>query len=568
MDWNRIEKEISFHADNVTRKGNHSNNFSLNVPLRELSSPPSKHYGNSSNVEENSPSSYQSKSYSMSNPNNIADSKNIAMITTLSNEISDLRNLFKKQASKMNYIENSLKMNDENNDLNKKYTDELSQKFDDLQFSLNDSKSINHELTKQNDDLFIKVRKLESQLQSMDDVQYDVKSNYTTKETFTKYLDTTIDQFQSLATVTDVARNKSTQAITLFESLLTALFSLNNNNSANNSTGTNGNGTYTSGANFKLDFLSILTAANSTANMTNNDNTLYKEQLTRLLTDSIQNTIATATKEHLTETLKVLNSNISTMIADLYSKQELSYKQLNDKYNQFTQENCDLLADTKQLVETHALYHPTTGMNDDRYNSGTGTDKPISLPDLYAEHKKLADTIKQLETDTKYLRENQIMQRSLTDELLTSQKTFQNTTNTVTSTLTEQCAENKQITQQTQQKVSDLQTVLNTLAQTQTDNTTQFNQHIELLTHNTAANSNAIADRLTSLLLNNSEYTQLKQACGNTAVQLEAVGKQCSGVEHEVKQMQSKLNTCCETVSVVLSIVMYYLVWFALCCVL
>ncbi len=533
MDWSRIEKEISFHADNVSRK---SNNFSLNVPLRELSSSPSRLYTSFS--EEKSPSFHRSSRSQNINNNNYANvpsgpDSNIAMITTLSNEISDLRNLMKKYSTKMNNIEHDIKMTDDNQEASRKFHDDLIRRVEDLEHSLGDSKALNHELNKQNDDLFMKVRKLEAQMQTVEEGHFELSANCTSKDTFAKYLDTTIDQFQSLTTVSEIARNKSGHAITLFESLLVALFNLNSHNRNNNS------------SNFRAEYLAVLSAA-STAN---NDNTaLHREQLTRLLTDAIQSAISLATKEHLGATVQTLNSNISATISDLYSRQDLAYKQINEKFEHFSAENGSVLEETRQLVSNNSFYGGGGGGGQN--SSLMVPEGAMSLAQLGAEHTVLKESVKRLETDSKYLRENQSIQRSLTDELLSSQKGFQAATNTLTAGLAEQCKENSASILNFEAVHQQLQRNIDALERTTVQTTEQFHRHLELVQQNREADRDKhSAQKFAELLVASDEYVSLQSECAALTSQLEAVQRQCGAQEHESKQISSKLNVCCDTVS-------------------
>jgi hypothetical protein len=267
MDWSRIEKEISFHADNVGRKSQNSG-FGFNVSSsRDFGSPPSKSYLHTSSYgEEKSPSRLQSGNFT-ENKND----PNFSMLSTLSNEISELRNMIKKQGMKLSHLENGQQSLGSTNEVAKKNNDEVLSRFSDLEYALNESRTTNHTLSLQNDEMHIRVRKLEAALQSVEDSHHFLDASIVTKDTFTRYLDTTFDQLQALTTVTDVARNKSNQSVGLIESLITALINLNNDgnsgvilNSSVNGSGLDG--LHGMNSTFRVEFLS---AFNSGTVLTN-----------------------------------------------------------------------------------------------------------------------------------------------------------------------------------------------------------------------------------------------------------------------------------------------------------
>ncbi len=133
---------------------------------------------------------------------------------------------------------------------------------------------------------------------------------------------------------------------------------------------------------------------------------MQREHLTRILTDSMHRAIEGTTRSHLVDTVKQLNGSISHMINDLYAKQESAYREINERYASFELENKQLLDRTRQIVEAHGDLAVDDALKHDVLDSEW-------CRELTRDMREVKEGFKKVETDHRYLRENQVTQRSL-----------------------------------------------------------------------------------------------------------------------------------------------------------
>lgn len=142
-------------------------------------------------------------------------------MSTFSTDISDLRSAFRHQSSKINLIE--LNLTNITNDAAafKGAKDQMLERLDNVEYGLNDTRRQTGDINMGQSEISIKVKKLETSVQSIGETMQSCLTEYTTKDTFSKFMDNCFDQIKTLGLTVEAAKYKGSQVSTVYTPNLT-----------------------------------------------------------------------------------------------------------------------------------------------------------------------------------------------------------------------------------------------------------------------------------------------------------------------------------------------------------
>jgi len=130
----------------------------------------------------------------------------------VNSELSELRSVFKHQSSKMNLIELNVTNITTEIASSKSTKDQIIARIDNLEYGLNDTRRQYGDIGTAQSDISLKVKKMETSVQALGDTMQSCLTEYTTKDTFSKFMDNCFEQIKSVGTTVDSVKFKSTQA--------------------------------------------------------------------------------------------------------------------------------------------------------------------------------------------------------------------------------------------------------------------------------------------------------------------------------------------------------------------
>ena len=134
-------------------------------------------------------------------------------------------------------------------------------------------------------ELNIQSRTLQGRQQSLEEAFRAQDGQFASKESFAQLLDTTVEQVRALSVLSEGARQRSTQSLSLTEALIQALYELNSGPSG-----------------FRLDFLASLADGDSSSSQPS------QPQVVRLLIDAMQQAIAVSVRNQFAPAIECMAS--------------------------------------------------------------------------------------------------------------------------------------------------------------------------------------------------------------------------------------------------------------------
>eukprot|EP01035_Chromulina_nebulosa_P023291 gene23291-30186_t len=413
MDWSKIEKDLQMQTEYLSAgRRDRVDRSNISTSLLSSSQAPSSRtslYGaaNTPGTRRNLYAIDDPKvNMSISSQGGLASdlqssqvntsANDLLNMSTFSTDISDLRSAFRHQSSKINLIE--LNLTNITNDAAafKGAKDQMLERLDNVEYGLNDTRRQTGDINMGQSEISIKVKKLETSVQSIGETMQSCLTEYTTKDTFSKFMDNCFDQIKTLGLTVEAAKYKGSQAMLLFESFVHAMFDLK--------------GVESQG--FRLDFLSSLTGD------------IHREQVSRLLLDSLRSGIDAAVDTQLQAAVGKFNLSLSNMIKELYLKQDQAGKQIWERVKSANLENNELFEERiMKLVG-------------DKFRAKEDYDKenisPVvesRLKGLEKEMAAMKELNERISSDNLYFRENFAVQRSLINDLIAAQQSSQSSLN-------------------------------------------------------------------------------------------------------------------------------------------
>jgi hypothetical protein len=176
-------------------------------------------------------------------------------------------------------------------------------------------------------ELNIQCKTLTGRLQVLEESTRAKEDTYASKESFAQLLDTTVEQVRALSSITEGARIRSTQSITLTEALIQALYELNSGASG-----------------FRLDFLTSLSSGER-----------QRDQIVRLLIDALQQAISVSVRNQFTPAIEVMSNlfrpQIEAIVAS-YASTEEDLRSSIKAVHSAMQTRVDRSAETASRLET------------------------------------------------------------------------------------------------------------------------------------------------------------------------------------------------------------------------
>lgn len=134
-------------------------------------------------------------------------------VSTVNTELSELRSAFKHQSSKINLIELNIANITNDSAALKSSKDQMLERLDNIEYGLNDTRRQAGDTAMGQSEISIKVKKLETSVQSIGDTMQSCLTEYTTKDTFSKFMENCFDQIKTVGVTVEAAKYKGTQVI-------------------------------------------------------------------------------------------------------------------------------------------------------------------------------------------------------------------------------------------------------------------------------------------------------------------------------------------------------------------
>ena len=176
-------------------------------------------------------------------------------------------------------------------------------------------------------ELNIQSKTLTGRLQVLEETTRAKEETYASKESFAQLLDTTVEQVRALSSITEGARIRSTQSITLTEALIQALYELNSGASG-----------------FRLDFLTSLSSGER-----------QRDQIVRLLIDALQQAISVSVRNQFTPAIEVMSNLFRPQIEAIVASHASTEEDLRNSIkavHSAMQTRVDRSAETASRLET------------------------------------------------------------------------------------------------------------------------------------------------------------------------------------------------------------------------
>jgi DNA repair exonuclease SbcCD ATPase subunit len=217
MDWGRIEKEVLMQTQQAMTVSSSAvpssvGALALDADHRKYDVPSKPSYNPSSGLP------FERAYYER-----IANEINISNVGTIDGQLSELRQVATSQSLKMSKIENILNTYEDRLESSADMHASLVDRLSGLEQNLRDSSKSIQEISKDESSLSIQVRSLHGKIQHVEEYVKDQELNFATKESFAQLLDSTVDEIKSVGVALSSASQKSSQSISLVESLLQAM---------------------------------------------------------------------------------------------------------------------------------------------------------------------------------------------------------------------------------------------------------------------------------------------------------------------------------------------------------
>jgi hypothetical protein len=222
-------------------------------------------------------------------------------IMDVSRSLNELRLVNGKFSRKISILENMIKDCGQTLDANGEAQMAIVSRVDQIEHEVHNNIQSSGNLSKERSELIIQSKQLLSRISSLESHVRDIDEQYTTKDAFTRLLDTTVEQLRSLRSQSDASRTKSQQALSLVEGFALALFELN--------------GGHSSSA-LRLDFLSTIAGDGR-----------QLDQIVGLLIESIKGAVSTECRYQVNTAAEELTSVIRPITEGLRHQMQASAKE-------------------------------------------------------------------------------------------------------------------------------------------------------------------------------------------------------------------------------------------------
>lgn len=286
MDWGLIQREVDARTQDILsskRTAWTSNNIS------------SSSYSNHEN------------SFLYNQQNNLNDS-NISITPVsdnmvLSKEIQELRSLLMQQNRKINIMEKMFTNYNEVLETSSHSNISFSERLDALEHDIRNNMKLASATAKDRSEATILTKQLAGKIQLLEDYIRGIESDYTSKETFSQLLDSTVEQVKQMGSIAESAKSKSSQSISVLESLLIALSELKG----------------TGGAGFRLDFLTSLSGDRQ------------RDLVVRLVMDSLQHSIGVSVRQQIAHVTDEISASFRPIFENIQQTQTQSQEATHQK---------------------------------------------------------------------------------------------------------------------------------------------------------------------------------------------------------------------------------------------
>lgn len=310
MDWDRVERDL-FSQTQSLALGTASYPTADRFYALSVRPPPAP----------SSSSSSSSSNYSSST--SLASSPPEALLR----ELAELRNTVQQQARRMSVMERMLTTFGESLESVNTLQFGYSERIDTLEHEHRLAANTAAHAARERAELNIQCKTLTGRLQVLEESTRAKEDTYASKESFAQLLDTTVEQVRALSSITEGARIRSTQSITLTEALIQALYELNSGASG-----------------FRLDFLTSLSSGER-----------QRDQIVRLLIDALQQAISVSVRNQFTPAIEVMSNlfrpQIEAIVASHASTEEDLRSSIKAVHSAM-QTRVDRSAETASRLET------------------------------------------------------------------------------------------------------------------------------------------------------------------------------------------------------------------------
>ena len=284
MDWGLIQREVDARTQDILsskRTAWTSNNISS--------------YSNNDN------------SFLYNQQNNLNDS-NISITPVsdnmvLSKEIQELRSLLMQQNRKINIMEKMFTNYNEVLENSSHSNISFAERLDALEHDTRNNMKLASATAKDRSESTILTKQLAGKIQLLEDYIRGIEGDYTSKETFSQLLDSTVEQVKQMGSIAESAKSKSSQSISVLESLLIALSELKG----------------TGGAGFRLDFLTSLSGERQ------------RDLVVRLVMDSLQHSIGVSVRQQIAHVTDEISASFRPIFENIQQTQSQSQDATHQK---------------------------------------------------------------------------------------------------------------------------------------------------------------------------------------------------------------------------------------------
>ena len=222
------------------------------------------------------------------------------LMKTLLTDLSELQSSLRAQAVKLEQYDSSYLKYDHDFHHFKKNQDALFGRINQIEAGLQ-GKSGDTNVIEMYSDMQLRLKRVESNLDGLEQHARSFQVQYATKDAFAKLLDTIFDQLKTLSATVELSKDQCTHASVLFDALASAFVLLNGDDSRHQ--------------------LELVTSFSREIN---------KDHLSRVLTDALMRSVDGSIQAHLKPAMGLMHSSLLELIDDLldrYKKSELPLHQ-------------------------------------------------------------------------------------------------------------------------------------------------------------------------------------------------------------------------------------------------
>ena len=135
-------------------------------------------------------------------------------MSTVNTDLSDLRSAFRHQSSKINLIELNIANITNDTAAFKSSKEQMLERLANCEYGLNDTRRQTGDINTSQSEMSIKMKRLETSVQSIGETMQSCLTDYTTKDTFSKFMENCFDQIKTLGLTVEATKYKGSQVHT------------------------------------------------------------------------------------------------------------------------------------------------------------------------------------------------------------------------------------------------------------------------------------------------------------------------------------------------------------------